>query len=545
METKSQSHCWWFDSYNSSKCSPWLESTLTELNEKTKTMLKLIEEDADSFAQRAEMYYKKRPELISMVEDFYRAHRSLAERYDLLKSDRVVRVKSPLSHSLSLPNEECEYVLESMNSVKSFDSFTEATYSYEEVAESEVDDPELEEDGAQIEQGEEEVVKSGGECGVSYDELMMLREKLDELREENEIQTKIIRRMEEKEELVRRLSDNIGDLKELRGDMVWDDGLGVVVKENNELLLSFDEVTKLKDEIENFKVEMMYQKEEFKKKVEEVSYVRKKFEDEQTKNRYLENQIVKLREEMRRANEKGGDEEKQEAIRHLKDELTGKGMEKIKAIVQQKDKIVEKFQDRSKGNRELLDACICEDEKKQEVIRHLKDALTGKGMEKIEANDEIVEKLQERSEGNRELMDARICEDEEKKEAITKKDTEKIEAIVQVRESTEKNEEKSDAIKQLMEELAEKDMEIRQVSVAMENKMMNALAEKDEEKREAIRQLSAAMEILREESKFLKKSLVSISPKKSTRPDFHMFKAVDFGKLFKFTSSNQTSIVAL
>ena len=152
---------------------------MAELNEKTKTMLKLIEEDADSFAQRAEMYYKKRPELISMVEDFYRAHRSLAERYDLLKSDRGVRVKSALSPSLSLPNEECVYVLESMNSVKSFDSFTEATYSYEEVAETEVDDPEQEEDGAQIEQDGEEVVKSGAECGASYDELMMLREKLD------------------------------------------------------------------------------------------------------------------------------------------------------------------------------------------------------------------------------------------------------------------------------------------------------------------------------------------------------------------------------
>lgn len=45
-------------------------------------MIKLIEEDADSFARRAEMYYKKRPELMKMVEEFYRAYRALAERYD-------------------------------------------------------------------------------------------------------------------------------------------------------------------------------------------------------------------------------------------------------------------------------------------------------------------------------------------------------------------------------------------------------------------------------------------------------------------------------
>lgn len=47
-----------------------------------KAMIKLINEDADSFARRAEMYYKKRPELMKHVEEFYRAYRALAERYD-------------------------------------------------------------------------------------------------------------------------------------------------------------------------------------------------------------------------------------------------------------------------------------------------------------------------------------------------------------------------------------------------------------------------------------------------------------------------------
>lgn len=36
-----------------------------ELDAKTKAMLKLIEGNADSFAQRAETFYKKPPELIS------------------------------------------------------------------------------------------------------------------------------------------------------------------------------------------------------------------------------------------------------------------------------------------------------------------------------------------------------------------------------------------------------------------------------------------------------------------------------------------------
>lgn len=49
---------------------------------KVNSMIKLLEEDADSFARRAEMYYKKRPELMKLVEEFYRAYRALAERYD-------------------------------------------------------------------------------------------------------------------------------------------------------------------------------------------------------------------------------------------------------------------------------------------------------------------------------------------------------------------------------------------------------------------------------------------------------------------------------
>lgn len=57
-------------------------SVATDMDAKVKAMIKLIEEDADSFARRAEMYYKKRPELMKLVEEFYRAYRALAERYD-------------------------------------------------------------------------------------------------------------------------------------------------------------------------------------------------------------------------------------------------------------------------------------------------------------------------------------------------------------------------------------------------------------------------------------------------------------------------------
>ncbi|CAH8366154.1 unnamed protein product [Eruca vesicaria subsp. sativa] len=56
------------------------------MDKSVKKMVKLIEEDADSLSKKAEMYYQKRPELISLVDEFHRMYRSLAERYDELSS---------------------------------------------------------------------------------------------------------------------------------------------------------------------------------------------------------------------------------------------------------------------------------------------------------------------------------------------------------------------------------------------------------------------------------------------------------------------------
>ncbi|KAK4416991.1 Kinase-interacting protein 1 [Sesamum alatum] len=57
------------------------------MEEKVQGILKLIDEDGDSFAKRAEMYYKRRPELISNVEEVYKAFRAMGDRYDLLSKE--------------------------------------------------------------------------------------------------------------------------------------------------------------------------------------------------------------------------------------------------------------------------------------------------------------------------------------------------------------------------------------------------------------------------------------------------------------------------
>ncbi|KAF2613112.1 hypothetical protein F2Q70_00007852 [Brassica cretica] len=88
-----KSHLWWWDSHVGLKNSKWLENNLDEMDRSVKRMVKLIEEDADSFAKKAEMYYQKRPELIGRVDEFHRMYRSLAERYENITGE--LRKSSP------------------------------------------------------------------------------------------------------------------------------------------------------------------------------------------------------------------------------------------------------------------------------------------------------------------------------------------------------------------------------------------------------------------------------------------------------------------
>ncbi|KAL5753326.1 hypothetical protein ACOSQ2_023833 [Xanthoceras sorbifolium] len=83
----SNAYSWWWASHIRTKQSKWMEQNLQDMEEKVGITLKLIQEDGDSFAKRAEMYYKRRPELINFVEESYRAYRALAERYDHISSE--------------------------------------------------------------------------------------------------------------------------------------------------------------------------------------------------------------------------------------------------------------------------------------------------------------------------------------------------------------------------------------------------------------------------------------------------------------------------
>ncbi|XP_019439235.1 PREDICTED: protein NETWORKED 2D-like [Lupinus angustifolius] len=83
----SNAYSWWWASHIRTKQSKWMEQNLQDMEEKVQGVLKLLEEDGDSFAKRANMYFKNRPEMINFVEESFRAYRSLADRYDHISTE--------------------------------------------------------------------------------------------------------------------------------------------------------------------------------------------------------------------------------------------------------------------------------------------------------------------------------------------------------------------------------------------------------------------------------------------------------------------------
>ncbi|KAJ6842953.1 protein NETWORKED 2A-like [Iris pallida] len=92
------------------------------MEERVKSMLKIIEQDGDSFAKKAEMYFKKRPELVNFVEETYKAYRALAERYDhisgeLHKANHTIATAFPDQVQFDTQDEDDDNLPEAMTSI--------------------------------------------------------------------------------------------------------------------------------------------------------------------------------------------------------------------------------------------------------------------------------------------------------------------------------------------------------------------------------------------------------------------------------------------
>uniref|UniRef100_K4BU73 NAB domain-containing protein n=1 Tax=Solanum lycopersicum TaxID=4081 RepID=K4BU73_SOLLC len=106
-------YSWWWASHIRTKQSKWLDENLHDMEEKVEYVLKIIDEDGESFAKRAEMYYRRRPELLNFVEDFFRSYRALAERFDHLSKDlqtanRTIATVYPERVQLAMEEEDGE-----------------------------------------------------------------------------------------------------------------------------------------------------------------------------------------------------------------------------------------------------------------------------------------------------------------------------------------------------------------------------------------------------------------------------------------------------
>ncbi|KAF2283889.1 hypothetical protein GH714_016905 [Hevea brasiliensis] len=104
----SNAYSWWWASHIRTKQSKWMEQNLQDMEEKVQIVLKLIEEDGESFAKRAEMYYKKRPELIHFVEESYRAYRALADHIskELQNANNTIASVFPEQVQFAMEDEE-------------------------------------------------------------------------------------------------------------------------------------------------------------------------------------------------------------------------------------------------------------------------------------------------------------------------------------------------------------------------------------------------------------------------------------------------------
>ncbi|XP_009779981.1 kinase-interacting family protein-like [Nicotiana tabacum] len=111
----------------------WLLCTVADLDEKMKNVALNIPEknNADSFAERADAYYQKRPQLLALLQELYNSYVSLADRYcqALAKNHHHNRrYSSPIPSLTFSENDNCD---EEDNGGEIIESDAESSLSYQ------------------------------------------------------------------------------------------------------------------------------------------------------------------------------------------------------------------------------------------------------------------------------------------------------------------------------------------------------------------------------------------------------------------------------
>ncbi|KAM3197210.1 hypothetical protein ACQJBY_072716 [Aegilops geniculata] len=320
-----KAHSWWWDSHISPKNNKWLADNLEEMDKQVKEMLKLIEDEGDSFAKKAEMYYQRRPLLVTHVENFYRMYRALAERYDNVTGELRKNMPSSLksqgsgisesdSEAQSTPaSPESENKTSKQKGKKGSDGSSSSSSSD---SGSEVDEANEENGNGITHALNERVIELEDELKEAMEKLEALEEKnmrcqcenleeklLASQSEINSLQKDLeekVRSLEsikeissEKEDLEAAVLENKNKFKELKGEMA-------LAAKHHEAQLSYRdlEIEKCKRELEEVSERYTYDKSTLETEIGELQEVVKNLEGNLAKlseeKLQLEAQVMEL-----------------------------------------------------------------------------------------------------------------------------------------------------------------------------------------------------------------------------------------------------------
>ncbi|KAL1192767.1 Protein NETWORKED 4B [Cardamine amara subsp. amara] len=474
-----KSHSWWWDSHNSPKNSKWLAENLEKMDDRVNHMLKLIEEDADSFAKKAQMYYQKRPELIHLVEEFYRMYRALAERYDHASGELQKNLPSEIQSQGSLE----------LSSPKL--SQRQAGHKEEEESSSLTDSgSESDHSSANDEDGDEALIRRMADLEL---ELQETKQKLliqqESVNSDNNV------------DLLNKISVYEGELREA----------------NEKICLHEEEIANLKIELQS----CMSSGEETHLGAEQKSF---DLDKEDTEEDAAATKVQALEEELSMAKEKLQDfeketyslknelkigiaaEEKLQSL-HLELELAHKDTDAHRNKLNAEKKEVLKLQERLAMVKTSL-------QDRDNEIRALKTAVSDAEQkifpEKAQIKGEMSKLLEERSQLGEQLRELEshirlITEEKAEMEEKLKGESEKISIMRDesnvLRKEIEKREEKIKEMEKHMKELHMEQVRLRRRSselVEEVEKTRVASLEVAEEKREAIRQLCMSLDHYRD-----------------------------------------------
>jgi len=408
-----KSHSWWWDSHISPKNSKWLAENLEEMDKQVKEMLKLIEDEGDSFAKKAEMYYQRRPLLVTHVENFYRMYRALAERYDNVTGELRKNLPSSLqsqgsgisetdSETQSIspspePNMEQKTPKQKRKTrAVGFDVFlgsggsSDISKKGSDGSSSSSSDSDSEVDEGSEENGNGISFIMNGRINELEEELQEARQQIEALEEKNmhcqceKLEESLNQVSSEKEDLVAAVLANKNELEGLKGDLAKVTGeklqLEAQVKELEQASQSLDdssaEIMKLQDIIKNLQARLQNDSNEksiLEERAKEFEQVRKQLGDSRTEVREL-----------------------QATIKNLKDDL-GKSLQE-KALLQDRVKDLEQASSDLNASVASLEDKLTTTEAQLEQLRAEKAETSLKSEEQISELNETIADLEKKLE---------------------------------------------------------------------------------------------------------------------------------------------------